>query len=147
MLWPEFARQAPDLARRGWDLLAEAHGYSYLATVAADGSPRLHPVAPIRSARGLFVAVNHRSPKLVDLRREPRIALHTTVLPPDDEEFSVRGIAREVMGASQRQTAVAGARDGARLTDTMTLFEIDLIEVGWARWSPEGPTRKRWRAP
>lgn len=60
--------------------------------MAADGRPRLHPVAPILGDRGLFVAVQNRSPKLADLRSEPRMAPHSTVLPPDDEEFSIRGV-------------------------------------------------------
>ncbi|WP_353963818.1 MULTISPECIES: pyridoxamine 5'-phosphate oxidase family protein [unclassified Streptomyces] len=141
MLWTEFAEQEPDLARRGRVLLAEEHGYVYLSTVAADGGPRLHPVAPLLSDHGLFVAVTRRSPKLADLRSEPRIALHSTVLPPDDEEFSVRGVVREVEDVVARKAAVVGARGGAQLSDALALFE-----VGWARWSQGRPTRERWRA-
>lgn len=146
MLWAEFAEREPELAGLGWRLLAEEHGYVYLATVSADGGPRLHPVAPIRGPRGLFVAVSVRSPKLGDIRREPRVALHATVRPPEDEEFSVRGIAREVEGAPARAAAVAGARDGATLSEAMALFEIDVLEVGWARWADGRPTRKHWRS-
>jgi hypothetical protein len=68
MLWTVFAEQKPDLAERGRLLLAEEHGYAYLSTVTAEGGPRLHPVAPILSDRGLFVAVQRRSPKLADLQ-------------------------------------------------------------------------------
>jgi hypothetical protein len=146
MLWPAFAEQSSQLARRGRRLLAEEHGYSYLATVAADGSPRLHPVAPILGDRGLFVAVRNRSPKLADLRSEPRMALHSTVLPPDDEEFSVRGISREITDGNARATAVLGARGGAQLSDKMVLFEIDLVEVSWTHWLGGQPTRRSWRA-
>ena len=146
MLWTPFAERSPDLARRGRRLLAEEHGYVYLATVAADGSPRNHPVAPILSGRGLFVAVSRSSAKLADLRREPRIALHSTVLPPDDEEFWVRGTAREIEGEDDRQAAVSGAQSGAQLTDAMALFEVDLAEAGWTRWTHGTPNRERWRA-
>src|SRR4051794_7322335 len=116
MSWGAFAEQSPELARRGRELLAEEHGYVFLSTVTADGSPRIHPVAPILSDRGLFVAVACRSPKLADLRREPRIALHSTVMPPDDEEFSVRGVAREIEDEKARSAAVAGAEGGAQLS-------------------------------
>lgn len=146
MLWTPFAEQSPELARHGQRLLAEEHGYVYLATVAADGSPRVHPVAPILSARGLFVAVSRRSPKLADLHGEPRTALHSTVVPPDDEEFSVRGVAREIDDEDDRRAAVSGARGGATLTDAMALFEVDLLEVGWTRWPNGTPVRERWRA-
>lgn len=145
MRWSDFAVRSPGLARDGWRLLAERHGYAYLATTAADGSPRIHPVAPIRSERGLFLAIHVRSPKLVDLRRDPRMALHTTVVPPDDEEFSLRGTVVEV-DAADRGAAVAGAEDGAELSEHMVLFEIDLTEAGGTRWTDGRPTRERWRA-
>lgn len=128
------------------ELLAEEHGYAYLATVPADGSARLHPVAPILSERGLFIAVTCRSPKLADLRTEPRLALHSTVLPPDDEEFSVRGACREVESTHARGAAVARAQGGAQLSEDLALFKIDLVEVGWARWARGKPIRKSWRA-
>ncbi|WP_051858416.1 pyridoxamine 5'-phosphate oxidase family protein [Streptomyces cellulosae] len=146
MLWTQFAEQEPELALRGQELLAEEHGYVYLSTVSADGGPRLHPVAPVLSDRGLYVAVTRRSPKLADVRAEPRVALHSNVLPPDDEEFSVRGVVREVEDEDAREAAVAGARGGARLSDALALFEVDLVEVGWSRWSEGKPTRRRWRA-
>jgi hypothetical protein len=146
MRWPDFAERAPELAGHGWRLLAERHGYAYLATTAADGSPRVHPVAPIRGERGLFVAVGRASPKLADLRRDPRMALHATVLPPDDEEFTLRGTAREIADPAERESAVAGATDGARLTERLALFEIDVLVAGWARWSGDAPIRLHWRA-
>jgi hypothetical protein len=123
MRWSDFAAHAPALAEHGARLLAERHGYAYLATTAADGSPRVH---------------------LADLRHEPRLALHATVLPPDDEEFALRGTAVEVAEAD-RDGAVAGAVDGARLSPHLVLFEVDLTEASWARWSDGTPTRERWR--
>jgi hypothetical protein len=145
VIWTAFAAEAPELGQRGRELFAEEHGYSYLATIGADGSPRTHPVAPILTGSGLFVAVTRRSPKFADLVRDPRMALHATVRPPLDEEFVVRGTALEVEGADARAAAVAGARDGAELSDAMALFEIDLTEVGWAEWASGHPRRRRWR--
>jgi hypothetical protein len=147
MRWPDFADRSPELARHGERLLAERHGYAFLATTAADGSPRVHPVAPILASRGLFVAVRRGSPKLADLRRDARMALHATVLPPEDEEFALRGTVVEIDDAAARESAVAGATDGAQLSDHLALFEIDLAEVSWARWSGGTPVRARWRAP
>ena len=144
MRWPDFAARFPTLADCGARLLAERHGYAYLATTAADGRPRLHPVAPIRSERGLFVAVRRGSPKLADLRHDPHLALHATVLPPDDEEFALRGRAVEVAEAD-RAAAVAGATDGARLSPELVLFEVDLTAVSWAQWTNGSPVRERWR--
>ncbi|MEU6557029.1 hypothetical protein ABZ915_43295 [Streptomyces sp. NPDC046915] len=79
-------------------------------------------------------------------QQEPDLAERGRVLLADDEEFSVRGVVREVEDADARQAAVVGARGGAQLSAALTLFEVDLVEVGWARWSLGKPTRKRWQA-
>ena len=145
MYWPEFAAQEPELAALGRKLLAEEHGYVFLATVAKDGSPRVHPIVALIGDRGPIVAVKQGSPKLADLRRDPRLALHSTVHPPDDEEFSIRGIAHELVGPEARQAALEGATIGGSL-DKMVLFELELLHIGHATWpSPGVTTRRRWR--
>jgi hypothetical protein len=141
--WTAFADNSPDLARRGKRLLAESHGYAFLATVADDGSPRVHPVAPILSESGLFLAVTSHSPKHDDLAADHRVALHSSVHPPDDEEFWLRGVVHEVHGAASRKAAVAGA-SGAVLSQDMTLFEVDLVSAGWSTWRHERPMREHW---
>ena len=141
--WAPFAENSPDLARRGKHLLAESRGYAFLATVANDGSPRIHPVAPILSESGLFLAVTSNSPKHTDLAVDHRVALHSSVLPPDDEEFWLRGVVYEVTGAESIEAAVAGA-SGAVLSEDMTLFEVDLVSAGWSTWRHERPIREHW---
>jgi hypothetical protein len=96
------------------------------------------------SAQGLFIAVTRSSPKLGDLVADSRMALHAAVLPPADEEFAVRGTAREVAGEARRSAAVRGARGGAALHDAMALFAVDLDEVMWATWDSGRAIRQRW---
>lgn len=146
MRWNDFARESPDLAAKGRVLLAESHGYAFLATVDTETGPRVHPIAPILSSQGLFIAIHDGSPKIGDIYRDPRIALHSTVLPPDDEEFSIRGSTHEIEGESARATSVAGSSGGAQLSDSLSLFEVDLVEAGWARWELGKPTRLHWTA-
>src|SRR5215470_6438545 len=55
-------------------------GLGFLATVRADGSPRVHPVCPVISAAGLHVSVV-AGPKQADLRRDGRYALHSETCP------------------------------------------------------------------
>jgi hypothetical protein len=119
----------------------------FLATVDTESAPRVHPIAPILSAQGLFMAIHRGSPKIRDIYRDPRIALHSTVLPPDDEEFSIRGVADEIVDESARVTSVARASGGAQLSDSLCLFEVDLVEVGWARWKSGKPSRLHWTDP
>jgi hypothetical protein len=46
--WAEFQRVRPDLAEAGRRLLYQfGVGLAFLATVRADGGPRLHPMCPL----------------------------------------------------------------------------------------------------
>jgi Pyridoxamine 5'-phosphate oxidase len=94
--WREFELAAPSLAEFGARRLAV--GASYLATVRADGSARVHPVNPKVMAGHLVLYMFPTSPKAADVGRDPRFALHAAV---DDVngaggEFAVRGVARAV---------------------------------------------------
>ena len=64
--WAEFASSNPDLAAFGAARLTALP--AYLATVRADGSPRVHPITPVLAPSGLYVFMEPTSPKGVDLR-------------------------------------------------------------------------------
>jgi len=55
-------------------------GLGFLATTRADGGPRVHPICPV--LRGDLYAFIVPGPKLADLRRDPRYALHSETFPP-----------------------------------------------------------------
>ena len=100
--WKQFAQLRPDLAAAGGAMIKPgAVGLGFLATVRPDGGPRVNPICPVLTDDGLygFLVVG---PKLHDLRRDPRYALHTeTVAPPDhDDAFSLKGEVRFVDDAS-----------------------------------------------
>ena len=78
--WSEFALASPDLAQRGRALLYQyGPPLGYLATVRADGGPRIHPFCPVVTEGGLWAYVLRTSPKGADLRRDPRYALHASL--------------------------------------------------------------------
>ena len=52
---------------------------AYLATIRNDGSPRLHPVTPFIRNGMLFIFTEPSSPKIRDLNRDGRYALHSSV--------------------------------------------------------------------
>lgn len=94
--WAEFAAAMPEMAAAGQRLLYQhGPGLGYLATVRRDGAPRVHPVCPHVAEGVLWVFVGHTSPKLGDLRRDGRYALHTFPCPDVDDEFYVTGRAAE----------------------------------------------------
>jgi hypothetical protein len=142
--WRQFAREAPDLAGAG-RALWEQHVLMYLATVRADGSPRVHPVVPLLAEGSVFVAIGERSPKWRDLRRDPRCVLHS--LPGQrDDEFVLRCRAREAPGSRE---AVREAADHV-IHDDDHIFELDIDQADLGHWEHVGKpntyaVRERWQ--
>lgn len=90
--WSEFATVEPSLAAEGAALFQEFDvGLGFLATVRPDGGPRVHPICPLFA--GDLYAFLVVGPKLADLRRDPRCALHSETFPPPrhDDAFAIIG--------------------------------------------------------
>jgi hypothetical protein len=114
-----------------------------------------HPVCPVISPAGLHVLIVG-GPKLGDLRRDGRYAMHSETFPPPREEdgFSVSGRAIEVTNPATRAIVteqVRGERGGVLWPgfDHQAMFEllVDrslLMLTHSAGPFPEGPTI--WRA-
>ena len=87
-------------------------GLGFLATIRLDSGPRLHPICPILHQDRLLAFIVP-SPKLDDLRRDGRYALHC--FPPADNEdaFYVTGQA-EVLDDGALRAAVAEQFVGER---------------------------------
>jgi general stress protein 26 len=77
MSWKVFEEDSPELARLCYEKLNRK--IAYLATVKQDGSPRLHPVTPFIGNGILFIFTEPSSPKIRDLSRDGRYAMHCTV--------------------------------------------------------------------
>ncbi len=138
--WRDFEDAAPDLARSGRDLLYQfGPGLAFLATVRADGGPRLHPVCPVIVEGVLYVYVIP-SPKCGDLLRDGRYALHA--FPPEnvDDEFYITGRAYRV-DDTDRRTAVsrAIAAQGTTHGNDDILFDLSIERVLHAAYTHRGP--------
>jgi pyridoxine/pyridoxamine 5'-phosphate oxidase len=106
--WSEFAAEQPDMAEAGRALIYQFRvGLGYLATVRKDGGPRVHPVCPVIAHGGLYVFIGNHSPKVHDLRRDGRFALHAFPHPAVDDEFYVSGRVRRVDDQAVRQVVYA----------------------------------------
>jgi hypothetical protein len=146
--WNDFLDAEPEMAEAARDLLAvPGFGFAYLATVAADGRPRIHPINLVW-ADGSLLAFIVASPKLDDLRRPPgRYALHSTGSADVDDELAVRGRARVITDPARRAVAVAACHFVPG--DDHVLVELGLDDVLWAHYEPRGvfpPRYRRWRA-
>ena len=153
--WDEFQRLRPDLAEAGrWLLYQFGVGLAFLATVRADGGPRLHPMCPLVADEAL-VGFLQPSPKRQDLHCDGRYALHC--FPPDGNEdaFMARGRARMVDDPGRRRAATAQFLTERRLQteppgfQAQHLFEFFLESCLWAVTSGHGDWQPRhtiWRA-
>jgi hypothetical protein len=94
--WSDFAAAEPSLAAGIRALLQQyGPGMGYLATVRADGGPRVHPVSPVITDEGLYCFIVD-SPKRRDLDRDGRYALHSYPPEESDDEAYVTGRAIRV---------------------------------------------------
>jgi hypothetical protein len=96
------------MATKGRALLyRRGDGEGLLATVAANGTPRIHPLnVGVKDGR-LLVFVQGHSAKARDLEANPHYALHAHQDAARPHEFMVRGQAHLVTDSATRQTAAA----------------------------------------
>src|SRR5256885_10539291 len=108
--WSEFAAAQPRLASAIRALVHQyGPGLGYLATVRADGGPRVHPVSPVITDDGLYCFIID-SPKRCDLERDGRYALHAFPPEESDDEAYLAGRARRVTEARHVQRLAGSMR-------------------------------------
>ncbi|MCU1370558.1 MAG: hypothetical protein JWO77_1752 [Ilumatobacteraceae bacterium] len=73
--WTTFTASEPELAARARAIIASTTN-CVLATIRADGSPRLSGIDPFFRDDDLWIGSMPDSRKGADLARDPRIALH-----------------------------------------------------------------------
>jgi hypothetical protein len=131
--WKQFAEARPDLARLGAQFLFEFDvGLGFIASVRPDGGPRVHPICPLSSDDGLYAFIVP-GPKLADLRRDSRYALHSETFPPPrhDDAFYVTGRVSESDDPELRTTLTAQFLAERKMTEPWPGFEDQvLIEFG-----------------
>ena len=126
--WNEVEAAAPDLAGRA-RVAFDAHKHKLLATLRRDGSPRISGIEATFADGELWLGMMPGSRKALDLRRDPRLALHSASLdPPDDPttwagDAKLAGRAVEVDDPALKERFVGGPPGGAHL------FRVDVTEL------------------
>ncbi|MEV4620222.1 pyridoxamine 5'-phosphate oxidase family protein [Asanoa sp. NPDC049573] len=88
--WQEFVDEAPRIAEIFQRRHAATGKLCMLATVRADGSPRISPIEP-RVFEGRLVLVGMpNTQKFRDLGRDPRFCLHTATVDPQVGDGDVK---------------------------------------------------------
>ena len=102
--WQQFAVHAPELAALGEAQFAST-GLALVGTLRRDGWPRISPVEPFIVDGELYLGMMWRSVKALDLLRDPRCVVHSTVSDRagTEGEFKVYGRAIEVTDLDERR--------------------------------------------
>jgi hypothetical protein len=157
--WGEIEQIAPDLARHARALL-DAHVHKTLATLRADGSPRISGIEAKFIDGDLWFGSMPGSRKSADLARDPRFALHSGSLDPPDWEgdAKVSGVVEDVddpvrkraifdaMGADPEQIGLDSKLYRAELREvTVTRLTEAKDELAIDFWSEAGGLRSLTR--
>ncbi|GAA2579069.1 hypothetical protein GCM10010435_64890 [Winogradskya consettensis] len=154
--WSDFATAEPELASAIRALLQQyGPGMGYLATVRADGGPRVHPVSPVITDEGLYCFIVN-SAKRTDLERDGRYALHTYPPEESDDEAYLTGHAHPVTDPAVI-THLADALNASPAVD-WRLFELTIDTAMLRRHGPAGalplamslrfpPITLKWQSP
>jgi nitroimidazol reductase NimA-like FMN-containing flavoprotein (pyridoxamine 5'-phosphate oxidase superfamily) len=147
--WAEFERTEPEFAQRVRVLL-DAHRHKTIATVRADGSPRISGIEAVFEDGELTFGSMPDARKGADLRRDPRFALHSaTVDPvegaaadwPGEAKISGRAVAA---GRTEGQEGELFHADLADVVHTHLDEKATMLVVEW--WTPTNGLRRVERA-
>lgn len=119
--WRDVERAAPEFAQRV-QALFDAHQHKTIATVRADGAPRISGIETVFEGGELTFGSMSNARKGADLRRDPRFALHSaTVDPVEGEEARWPGEAK-ISGRALSDGPIVDGPEGER-------FHADITEV------------------
>ncbi|WP_279582144.1 pyridoxamine 5'-phosphate oxidase family protein [Fodinicola feengrottensis] len=105
--WRDVEAAEPEFARRVRALF-DAHKHKTIATLRADGSPRISGIETVFEAGELGFGSMPKARKGADLRRDPRFALHSSTRRPG------RGRRGAVAGRGENRRAGDRRRTGRR---------------------------------
>jgi Pyridoxamine 5'-phosphate oxidase len=135
--WQAVERAEPEFAQRVRGLL-DAHRHKTIATLRADGSPRISGIEAAFEDGQLTFGSMPEARKGADLRRDPRFALHSaTVDPVEGSEAQWPGEVKISGRAVTADTTTAGDRfyaDIGEVVHTHLNAAATMLVVEW--WTP-----------
>jgi len=127
--WRDLEQAAPEFAKRVRALF-DAHRHKTIATLRADGSPRISGIEADFEDGELVFGSMPNARKGADLRRDPRFALHSaTVDPEEGAEAQWPGEAK-ISGRAVPAGPVTDGPEGDK-------FRADIAEVVHTHLNPE----------
>jgi hypothetical protein len=145
--WREFEEADPAFAARVRELL-DAGRHKTIATLRADGSPRISGIEVELRDGELWLGSMPGARKGADLRRDPRFALHGPTFHPETGNEKAWPGEAKVAGVVRRPPADDDGDDGGADVFVADLHEVVLthldpeatkLVVEW--WTPDGGHR------
>ena len=144
--WDAFEHEVPELAR-AVRARFDAHLHKLLATLRRDGSPRVSGTEVTFRDGELWLGMMPNSRKAMDLRRNPRLALHSGSLEVDmaEGDAKISGRAEEITDAQELERFRSAAAEIP--PGPFHLFRVDLSEVVLTRVGdpPDHLVIESWR--
>ena len=130
--WTEVTNAAPELAAAVQGRF-DAHIHKTLATLRADGSPRISGVEASFRDDQVWLGMMPDSRKARDLQRDPRFALHSATVDPKmaDGDAKLAGRAIEItdQGTIDWFAGQEGEEKGEAPPEPFHLFRVDVEEI------------------
>ena len=128
--WREIEAAAPELAGRARAAF-DAHKHKLLATLRRDGSPRISGIEAAFADGELWLGMMGGSRKALDLRRDPRLALHSASLDPPDDPTTWAGDAKLAGRAVEVDDPALKERlaGGGGQPEAAHLFRVEVDEL------------------
>jgi hypothetical protein len=133
MQWAQLEQRQPGLAERARQRLV-VPGVLLVGTARADGTVRISPVEPLLLDGELWLSMLWDSRKARDLRRDPRVLVHSVVTSRDgrEGELKVRGLAEardDHAEQTRYQSEVARQLGWEPTPGHFHLFTVDIRSV------------------
>ena len=144
MRWDEFERACAPIAVLARERFTRDQ-LVMIGSVRKDGSPRISPCEVDFAAGHLMLGMMWRSKKVLDLRRDPRVTVHSVTCNKDgtDGDVKLYGRAIEVSDAALRaqyRRAITARLDWAPDEPNYHLFALDVVEASFIRFGEEART-------
>jgi hypothetical protein len=146
--WDEVTSECPELADRARARF-ERYGLGWLATLRRDGSPRVSGIEPFFGDGELWLGMMPGSLKAADLRRDPRLALHSASVDKQvgEGDAKVAGDAVEVTDEATKQRFLGSfaAHTGVTPPTPFVLFRVEVREFSFLRPDVDHLVIEWWR--
>ena len=150
MTWEEFQRSDPELAALGRERF-DRTGLILLGTLRKNGWPRISPVEVLITDGQLYLGMMWRSRKALDLLRDPRCTVHSTVFDRagTEGEFKVYGHAVDVQDVEARRRYGDALYEKIQVRPDESeyhLFAVDIQSAAFVIIRNEEMVHQEWKA-